>query len=1841
MDCIIRLSREHALETLVGTDMGSGSCFSRASFDELDCLDMEELACRIYDLLGSYRIADCGQIPIALDPHFPPADGARCRVRWMAQEDLEDRLGERIRVILPRDGAIFECIEMCGCLDVDPQGKELQLHCFKEAHRNALDHLKAIITDPSCPYLAEDELRRVLVDFNRTPKDCEGPQTIDRRFDGIVGLQPDHPAVVDAAGTHSYREVAWLSERMAGYMSFCHPRLRGARVGICIGKSVDLVAALLAIIRVGACYVPVDPAYPPMRIQEIIQEAAPEIMLCDGAFLARHAELLKGRSVLLLEEMLVAMQDLQRQAATQGTNQPGDLAYIVFTSGSTGRPKGVMIEHRNVVNLVQGALEVCSLGPGQRVLCVASIGFDAAGWDIYGALLTGATLYLAPEGIQTRADEMVEYLSEHAISLATLTPSVLGLLPERDLPALRTLVVMGDRPQRRMMDEWSRGRTLINGYGPTETTIGASLAIYAPGTSESCIGRPLLNYQFYIIDEMLRPVPIGIPGEICIGGAGLARGYLNADELTAAKFITLNLDGRARRVYRTGDLGMWTPDGQVEFLGRVDHQVKVRGIRIETQEIETLMNQYQGVTGSVVVAYGTDANKRLAGYFTCAQPGDPVQFMDGLSQHLKQYLHPGVVPDSLMRVDAFRLNAHGKIDRSCLPAPASGPETTGHVPPRNREEAEIRKVFMSVLDRGDVGIFDDFFNLGGHSLTATQIAARMTELYKGKARISTKDVFENPTVAALAERVQGAGFAGAGRPEIVVSPSRRGRLTHSQERLWYLEQFDSTDVSYNLPLALHLQGVVDLDRMEEALDLMVQRHETFRTLFTSVDGVPFQQVLDRHACGLGQLDYCRMTAETDELDTLLTELCRHPFNLGARPPVRIRLIALRGENPSLPLGAGCVLAFAKHNIITDAWSEGLILKELFRAYNCLGDEGQPVVLPHLTYQLLDIANHQKEYQAASGLENQLTYWKGALQGYEEFNYPTDFPRQAVATHAGQRISHAFPGLDWHGRLKAYCRQAGVTPFMLVMACLNGLIHRYTGSTDMVLGTALAGRNRRELENVTGFFVNTLPIRTRLQSSTSFQELLQGVKGGCLDAYANQDVPFDWIVEQAHADRSLNRNPLFQIMVILQNADEELLPPLPGIAVSRMQVQTGTSMFDMVWNFGENADGLFVQLDYACELFDQGTILRLIANFERFLSACVENDSVPLANLGFLSEGELAMIARLAEGPQRPLLRETLQEWIQEALQRGREEAGPALVAGTLPLTYPELAERVAHICARLPRDGGRQERIGILLNRSVGLVTSILAIISEGQCYVPLDPDYPAERLAYMVADADLDALVTETALLPLAHQLAEARNPGQGRREDLKVLCLDGPDGAGPDRRGIEGGQARCAAADDLAYILYTSGTTGNPKGVMITQANLVNFCEDMIERLGFHRKQRMLSITTVSFDIFGLEIFCTLLAGAEITLCDQETARNPVALANLFNREQPTLMQATPTIWMHIIDHIFPRQETSALCGGEALPPALLGKMQAKGFRVWNLYGPTETTIWSTAADLSRSSHVHIGRPIANTQCHILDAARNPVPVGVIGKLHLTGQGVALGYWRKPELTGRAFHPWEGGACYETGDLARWNHEGNLVFCGRSDYQVKIRGNRIELGDIEYHLTRHPWVEAAVCHLTGDRHQPQIAAYLVLRSGAAGGEAELDAEAFRSFLKSKLPSAAIPTAFVVLDSFPLTQNRKVDRKRLPAPDQRFGMATACHETPGNRVEAEIQAIWEEVLTVKGISVTENFFNLGGHSLHIPQIVSRINKRFGAGMTIRDFILNASIREVSLLAGATTADLPSELKIP
>ncbi|MEH2448289.1 MAG: amino acid adenylation domain-containing protein [Nostoc sp.] len=1689
--------------------------------------------------------------------------------------------------------------------------------------------------------------RQQLLDQINTKRDYPHNKCIHQLFEEQVGKTPNKVAVIFEDQELTYHDLNQRANKIAHYL-----QKQGVApevlVGLCVERSLDMIVGLLAILKAGGAYVPLDPALPKEGLALRLQDAQVSLIISHSS-LANNFEPMTNNK----EQTTVIYLDSEWETITQEndlnpnskvTNE--NLVYVLFTSGSTGTAKGVAIEHRQLLNYVYAIVDQLNLPVGANFALVSTFAADLGNTAIFPCLSMGGCLHLISYERATDPAALAEYCRRHPIDCLKIVPSHLASLltsssPGSILPRER-LILGGEAISWELIEQiqkYAQDCLIFNHYGPTEATVGVLTYLVELNDDLSCypksktvpLGRSIPNTQVYVLEENLQPAPIGLNGEIYIGGTTLARCYLNQPEQTAVKFIPNPFSQeKGARLYKTGDRARYLPDGTIEFLGRTDQQVKIRGFRIELGEIEAVLSLHPNVREVVVLARDSESSQKyLTAYVVPAQESPIIN--NELRNYMQARLPEYMVPSSFVMLKALPLTPNGKVDRQALPEPNSvRPQLEkSFATPRTPVEEVLAGIWARVLGTEYVGIHDNFFDLGGHSLLATQVVSQVREAFQVELRL--RSLFETPTVAGIAELIETAMRSGQNSATTLINQVKREGelpLSFAQQRLWFLDQMEPGNSFYNISRTVLLKGSLNVAALEQSINEIVRRHEVLRTSFTDVDGRPVQKIASALNITLPIIDLGKLSQEEREVEVrrLASLQARQSFNLTEDALLRTSLLRLEEEEH--------VLVFTIHHIVADGWSAGVIVREVAALYESFSS-GKPSSLLDLSIQYADFAIWRRQWLQTEVQLSQIAYWKQQLGGkLPVLQLPTDRPRPAIQTFRGRKQSWQIPKILTEA-LKSLSRQEAVTLFMTLLAAFKTLLYRYTNQADILIGSPIANRNRTEIEPLIGFFVNTLVLRTDLSLNPSFKELLRRVREVTLDAYAHQDLPFEQLVEELQPERNLSHTPMFQVMLILQNAPMEVFK-LPGVILSPMEVETETAMFDITLFLTETEQGLMGVFEYNSDLFDAATINRMQGHFQILLEGIVANPDRHLSDLPILTATEQQQL--LVDWNQTSA--DYPSSCIHQLFEAQVEETpdAVAVVFEDQQLTYQELNIRANQLAQYLQELGVLPEiLVGICVERSLDMVVGLLGILKAGAAYVPLDPAYPHERLAFMLEDAQVSVLLTQQKLMAILPKY-------QG-----KVVYLD------TDWQKI-GQQSNChlisqVTTKDLAYVIYTSGSTGKPKGVQILHQALVNFLSAMRLNIRLTQEDILLSVTTLSFDIAALEIYLPLIVGARLIVVSREVAVDGTQLLERLISSDTTVIQATPATWRLLLTSGWQgRWSLKILCGGEALDRELANQLLERSTELWNLYGPTETTIWSAAHQVETTNNVKgrdgiisIGRPIANTEFYILDENLQLVPVGVPGELHIGGLGLALGYLNQPELTLQKFIPnpfnnTSTSRLYKTGDLVRYRLDGTIEYLGRIDHQVKVRGFRIELGEIETLLSQNPEVQQAVVLV--QESQPdnkRLIAYIVpnlqsqnideLGLGTPSYDEQISqwksvwdfyannplkakltrdlVPQLRRFLQEKLPEYMVPSAFVMLEALPLTPNGKVDRRSLVASGLTQVELEEIFVAPSTPVEEILAGIWADVLDLAQVDIHDNFFELGGHSLVATRVISQIQKVF------------------------------------
>ncbi len=1655
--------------------------------------------------------------------------------------------------------------------------------------------LAAAVANPEQPIgsldiLSAEERQTVVRAWNDTARTVPSA-TFPALFAAQVAQSPDAVAVVCASEALTYAQLDARANQLAHHLQSLGVGPEVV-VGLCAERSLDTIVGLLGILKAGGAYLPLDPAYPPERLAFMLEDAAARVLLTQSAL--REKLPAQGARIVRLDEHWPA---IARRPTTAPPNNlhPGNTAYVIYTSGSTGTPKGVMVSHRGIPNLAAAQIDRFAITAEARVLQYASASFDAAISEVVTTLTSGATLVLPAD--ERGGDDLTRLIRIQGVTHATLPPAVLGDLSE-DLP-LRTLVVAGEACAADLVGRWSNGRRMINAYGPTETTVCATMSEPLAGAYAPPIGTPIWNARTYVLDEGLEPVPAGIVGELYVAGEGLARGYLGRRGLTSERFIADPFGPAGSRMYRTGDLARWRADGVLDFVGRADQQIKLRGLRIEPGEIEAALLHHPSVAQAAVIAR-TDGpgGKRLVAYVVAAadQTIDPAQLRAHLTSTLPDYM----VPSAFVVLDRLPLTPNGKLDRKALPAPDITPAVTRG--PRTPQEEILCSLFAEVLGLQRVGIDDNFFALGGHSLLATRLISHIRTSLAVEVAIRT--LFEAPTVEALAQRLHEAETA---RPALV--PMARPDeipLSFAQRRLWFLHRLEGPSATYNIPMVVRLTGALDQDALQAALGDVVERQESLRTIFPDTLGLPRQEILEGPAVRL------RLSVEQVSeagLAAALDVAASRGFELSSQPPLRAHLFVL-GEREH-------VLLLLLHHIAGDGWSLAPLWHDVAAAYAARIEGKAPAFAP-LPVQYADYTlwQHQvlgSESDPNSAMARQLSFWSETLKDLpDQIELPADRPRPAMSSYRG---GHAPLHIDaeLHRGLLALSRDSQASLFMVLQAGLAALLTRLGAGTDIAIGGPVAGRTDNALDDLVGFFINTLVLRTDTSGNPTLRELIERVRASNLAAYGHQDLPFERLVEVLNPERSLSRHPLFQVMLALQNNAPASID-LPGLTVAFEAITIPIAKFDLSVNLTEQraADGSAAGIDglieYATDLFDRQTVEALAQRLIRLLTAAVANPEQPIGSFDILAAGERQTILREWNSTARPFPSTTLPELF--AAQVARTPGAVAVTFEDETLTYAQLDARANQLAHHLQSLGvGPEVVVGLCVQRSPEMIVGLLGILKAGGAYLPLDPAYPPERLAFILEDAAAPVLLTQSAL--------RERLPAHAG----KTVFLDA-DWASIGEHSTAAPPNRLRPAN-TAYIIYTSGSTGAPKGVAIPQQNVVRLFAATEHLFRFDENDVWTLFHSFAFDFSVWEIWGALLYGGRLVIISYSLSRSPVRFLRLLARERVTVLNQTPSAFYQLMRADSESSEEHSLAlryvifGGEALEFNPLDdwyiRHDENAPHLINMYGITETTVHVSYIALDRSivrarAGSIVGRGLADLRVYVLDEGLEPVPAGVVGELYVAGPGLARGYLGRWGLTAERFvaDPFgpAGSRMYRTGDLARWRAGGVLDFIGRADQQIKLRGFRIEPGEIEATLVRHPSVaHAAVIARADGPSGKRVVAYVV-----AATDQSIDPSQLRTHLRSTLPDHMVPSAFVVLDRLPLTPNGKLDRKALPAPD----IAPAVTRAPRTPQEDILCSLFAEVLGLQRVGIDDNFFALGGHSLLATRLISRIRTSLDVEVAIR-----------------------------
>ncbi|MVF12546.1 amino acid adenylation domain-containing protein [Ketobacter sp. MCCC 1A13808] len=1657
----------------------------------------------------------------------------------------------------------------------------------------------------------------------------ETEQLIDPAWNVLSGFEASvqrfatNIALVDSVNNEnlSYSRLNQKANRLAHYLieTGVTP---GSRVAICLGRTADLLVSILAVMKAGAAYVPLDPDYPRERLAFIVSDCAASMLIGERQTL----DLIGGHntSSIVLTEIGSELQQYSDQNPGLALS-PEQPIYAIYTSGSTGQPKGALVSHSGEANLQRWYLDELRISERDRTLLISAVGFDLTQKNVFAPLLAGGTLVM-PGQQDYDEQALVELIRQHQITWVNCAPSAFYPLVETAaasgygaLASLRFVVLGGEPIRLNALASWLASphcqARLMNSYGPTECT--DVVAFHTLDRIESAdqtipIGKPIPNTQLHILTAQLQPQVPGCVGEICVTGAGVGLGYINRDELTQQVFI--ERDAGEGRLYRTGDLGRLLPDGNIEYIGRKDFQIKLNGLRIELGEVETALRALPGVEDGLVVV----SQNRLVAYVVAGQ--EPDQWRETLRQHLPEYMIPSLV----MTVQQWPLTPNGKLDRSALPDPSRQLQVASvYVAPRNDTETQISQIWQQVLQQTNISVIDDFFAIGGNSLLATRITSRIKKQFE--IALSVRELFLAPSIAELSVAVNRAKQTKNIPPITLVDYSKPQPLSYAQQRLWFLDQLDPGSTAYNMPGAFRLEGDLQLDALIRSLQEIVRRHGVLRTRFIAVDDEPAQIIETAENWQPKLVDLSQLTEAQQQVAARQTvdALYSHVFNLETGPLFNIEILKFSDQQHLLTVNM--------HHIISDGWSNGILMGELGVLYDAF-NHGRLSPLPTLNIQYVDFAAWQRHWLNGDELERQLSYWRNSLAGVEVLNLPVNKPRTKKTGFAGHVLSFTMDEKLSNG-LKQLSREQGTTLYMTTLAAYQLLLSKYSNQDDICVGSPIANRNHDDIEPVIGFFVNTLALRTQLDSNGSFANLMQQVRQQTLDAYAHQDVPFERLVDELVTERDMLHSPLFQVLFSLQNIQMNNDLRVPGLKLKPIANDNVVAKFDLEFSLGEQNGVIAGEVVYRTALFNRAFVEQLISHYLRILQLVVADPSQSLNQISLVTDTEIQQLQSRNSTQSDYRQTATVHQLFEEQVDRTPD--APAVLLGTQSLSYQQLEHRANQIARYLIGQGiGTGDVVGIMLPRcNLHLMSTLLGVLKAGATYLPLDPSYPADRIAYMLEDSGTKLVV--------------ASSEYESILTASSVHYLDKLDAAldplSSERLALQGD------AKSLLYVIYTSGSTGQPKGTGANHAAEVNllawYCRDFY----MSPADRVLLVSAIGFDLTQKNLFAPLVSGAALVLPTVHEY-DPQDLVQAITQQNVTWVNCAPNAFYPIVEEVDDLIELDSLryvfLGGEPIDIDRLSNwIQRDAGKLVNSYGPTECADIATFhvvdnADCVPGANIPIGKPIDNVKLYILDSNQKMVPQGVPGELCIGGDSVGPGYFNDPEQTRDKFivNPYgaEHERIYRTGDLARYLTDGSVEYLGRIDSQVKIRGFRIEPGEIEAKIRQFPQV--AACCVIAREDSPGIkslAAYLVISSDEQPSTSELT-----HFLRKDLPEFMVPGHFVFMDQLPLTPNGKVAKNQLPAPQQSVSdkRDIALAET---NTEKTILAIWQAVLSIDSLSVEDDFFSVGGHSLLATQVISRIRKQFQVNIPLRALFESPTIRTSARLVDAALMNSEREQKPP
>ncbi len=1733
-------------------------------------------------------------------------------------------------------------------------GKKLSLKIYYDVSKfdetkikRMANHLKNITTFiinnldkkvSEIKYLTDEEYEKLVYKFNNTQKEILNNKPIDKIISDIAKKNPNDIALTFKDKNMSYAELEEKSNRLANYLIKKGVTV-DSLVGVLIDRSFEMLIGLLGILKAGGAYLPIKPNNPFERIKYKIDDSKTKIVLTDS----ENEHKLNG-----IDVEIVNLNKVQKELELESGKLPSvdidlqNTMYCIYTSGSTGNPKGTLVTHKGVVNRLLWMQDQYKINKNDVLLQKTPFAFDVSVWELFLAFISGARLVIAkPEGHKD-SNYLKNLIKQEGITIIHFVPAMLNMFLEEqnlneDCKSLKHVICSGEALSFELQNKFYKtfsNTQLNNLYGPTEASIDVSYwACEKISESKKVpIGKPIWNTQLYVLDKQLNLLPIGVPGELHIGGISLARGYLNRKDLTAEKFIPdLYNPAPGNRLYKTGDLVQLLEDGSIEYISRIDNQIKLRGLRIELGEIETKLLEHPKINNAVVIVKENDNSEKFIAAFYIPENNEVIK-PEELKKHLLKSMPDYMLPSYFISLKEFPINPNGKVDRKKIASYKielnKNESKLSNI--TNPSEELLISLCKEVLENDNITPKDNFFDVGGHSLKAAQLVARIRTTFN--IELPIKEVFEAQTISDIAfiidkMKKQEEGFK---IPELTKRNFKEiPQLSFSQKRLWFLEQLEPLKNTYNISAAVKLKGELNYKIFEKSINAIIERHENLRTSFYDIEGKPFAKINKHTLTELEIIDISKHNNIEEEALQIVQSTATHIFNLKEYPLFKLRVIKLSKNEH--------ILVVVMHHIISDGWSIGIMINELSEHYEkYLNNENYSV--QSLDIQYSDYADWMNNWLKDEILERKLKYWKDKLKGIPEvLELPLDYTRPPVQTFNGASINFSIDK-KYSNKLNSINKKEGLTNFMSLLTIFEILLTKYSRQDDIVIGSPIANRTNPKVENLIGFFVNTLIIRNKLDLKNTFLETLKETRSVILEAFNNSDVPFEYIVDAVQPERSMSHSPIFQVAFVYQNNNNELFS-LKGLEVENYNFENPTSKYDLTLYIQEKEDELHFSLEYNTDLFKNETVNRISKHFVKILEQVIENPKIKLSDIILLSEDEyVGLVKNLNQTKTDINLSKCIHEVFEDIVTAYPEETAitySEFENGTLftaELDYKDLNIKANKLANYLIKNGiGNENIVAVSMARSLDLMVSIFAILKTGAAFLPIDPTYPEERIKYMLQDSGVSIVITQSIFSNLFYNFN-----GQVVLLDEKHEIIEKEDGKNLNRNTLP---------TNLAYVIYTSGTTGKPKGTLLQHKGAINLANVQKKVFNITNKSKVFQFASLSFDAFVWETLMALLNGASLNLTSQEIITSGEDLVKAFIGLNITTVTLPPSV-LSIIPAEYSTSKSlsnleTIIVAGEKCSSELTNKW-AKNRKFVNAYGPTETTVCASMYICDKDCNITppIGKAIDNFQLYILDRNLNPVPVGVPGELYISGVGLSRGYHNKPSLTAEKFIPNPfsseiGSRMYSTGDLVKYLPNGNIQFIGRIDSQIKLRGFRIEIGEIVSVISGYPNINEVIVTVREDKPGfKQLVAYFTTNVGTT-----IDISRLRSFIRKELPDYMVPSAYVTLEKFPLTLNKKIDYRALPIPSSLDKVNKTKFVKPRNDTERKIAEIGQELLGIDQMGIYDNFFDLGGHSLLATQFISKIKSTFNKEVSLRALFEKPTIAELAEIIEKTN-DIKEEDRI-